>query len=258
MMRALFVLCVMAGMGCDQTVACTPGSDAPLTVAVSSNYYPVALKLASLYEHNTGVRVRLVNGSTGKLFHQIVYGLPVDVFLSADKHHIDKLIEKNLVASETSTVYALGELVLLVNTGIVTGGTLKHALAAATSKEGSKIALANPKLAPYGKAAKQTLNNLGAWPCERSCVYGENVSSAFQYFYSGAVSAVFVARSLVKRSPLASAQTVAISDSLYDPLLQVGGVTTRSLCRARAQSFLKMLVSPQGLAITESFGYKKP
>ena len=151
----------------------------PVTVAVASNFAGPARELAERFEAETGLEVRLATGSTGKLYAQIVAGAPFDVFLSADEEAPAKLLEQRL-ATEALT-YALGRL-LIVSADPASAD--RQCAAALRETDGATVALANPRVAPYGVAADKLL---ARWETDSSYkrVYAENVAQAMHFVASG-------------------------------------------------------------------------
>ena len=151
----------------------------PLRIAVASNFTSPIQKLAPLFEQETGVKVALSFGSSGKFFAQIQHGAPFDVFLSADQAKPNKLIKKGLALKENQIIYAKGVLALWS----ATSKSIKPIEKALSSAR--KIAIANPKLAPYGKAAEETLKSLTLWSSVQSkLVQGENIGQTYQFTYT--------------------------------------------------------------------------
>lgn len=160
-------------------------------VAVASNFSMTMKQLVREFEQDTGIRVSVSQASTGKLFAQIIHGAPYDIFFSADSKRPDLLIKKKLVSKEF--VYAEGQLVMLekkqdgikCNTGF-------------QISRFNKIAIANPKTAPYGLATKEVLIKLKKWQSLKSkLVMGENIMQTAQFLLSASVDAAFIAKSLI-------------------------------------------------------------
>ena len=167
-------------------------------VAVASNFLSTMKILTSNFEHDTNHRIIIISGSSGKLYAQIQHGAPFDVFFSADQHR-PRLLEKEGVAIKGSRFpYAVGRLTLWSpeTNFIHTDG--KTAL---TQQSFAHLAIANPKTAPYGRAAEQTLRSLGLWErIKPRLVYGENIAQTFQFVSSQNAELGFVAHSQVLNS----------------------------------------------------------
>ena len=149
-------------------------------VAVAANFLATLKALALDYEQQSGDRLVISGASSGKLYAQIVNGAPYDVFLSADQHFSEKLVQQGKALSETRFVYATGVLVLWSAEETPLDETRL------TSAEVKRVALANPAIAPYGTAAKQALVKMGLWQSlENKMVRGESVGQAVELFHQG-------------------------------------------------------------------------
>ncbi|MDH3978188.1 MAG: molybdate ABC transporter substrate-binding protein, partial [Gammaproteobacteria bacterium] len=155
---------------------------AELRVAVAANFYQAAQAVAGQFETKTGHRVVLIPGSTGKHYAQIINGAPFDVFLAADAERPLLLEQKGFSVPGTRHVYAHGRIVLWSRDpgridshgGVLKTGGYRH------------LAIADPKLAPYGRAAQQALKALGVWQeNETHIVYGKNINQVYQFASSG-------------------------------------------------------------------------
>ena len=189
-----------------------------IQVAVASNFGPAMRVLAERFEADSGHRLRLSFGSTGKQYAQIRNGAPFDLFLAADTRRPELLEAQGLVVPGSRFTYALGQLVLwspqpnLVDAGgeVLRGNAFRH------------LAVANPKLAPYGAAAQQVLMRLGLWDAlQPRLAFGENVGQTLQFVVSGSAELGFVARAQVMA--LEAAQRGSWwqpPSSLYAPLAQ--------------------------------------
>ncbi|HHC73331.1 MAG TPA: molybdate ABC transporter substrate-binding protein [Thiotrichales bacterium] len=223
-------------------------NEQPLRVAVAANFLPVAERLSTRFTRQTGTPLRLVSGSTGKLYAQIVHGAPFDLFLAADEARPRRLVEEGR-ARGAPFLYATGTLVLWSpRPGLVdqTGGVLA---------EGgfSRLAMANPRLAPYGRAARETLQALGLWSRLRSrIVRGENIAQAFHFVVSGNAELGFVAASqLLSRGEEGSRWVVP--ERLYSPILQAGVVLTAHPAAGRFVHFIRC---GEGREIVREGGYR--
>ena len=165
---------------------------ANIRVASAANFYPTLNKIKQLFEKSTEHKVTIIRGSTGKLYAQIMHGAPYDIFLSADSDRAEKLVTQGKAYNDKAMVYAIGQLSVW----------RPHAESAQQVKEllinnnFNKLAIANPKTAPYGKAAIETLKNMGLYEkLKTKLVYGENIAQTLQFVQSGAADIGFVARS---------------------------------------------------------------
>lgn len=212
-----------------------------LTVAVASNFLSTAKHLASDYQKQTGVHIRLSSASSGKLTTQIEAGAPFDLFLSADIARPERLVKSGHALADSLAVYATGELVLVSRDPIK---SIDDVLS-------GKVAVANPLTAPYGAAAKQWLEQQGAKP---NLIRGENINQAWHFFELGTVDVALVARSQVQsRQEQSFHQKLLSVDS---SILEQGMVilaSSKSLAEAKA--FHQFLLSEQAQAYITSTGY---
>ncbi len=226
---------------------------AEVRVAVASNFNDALHAVAKAFEQNSEHEVLISSASTGKLYAQIKQGAPFDVFMSADTQTPKKLITEQLAASQSYSVYAQGQLVLLVNQktepnceDILSSDTLRH------------VAIANPNTAPYGLAAQQTLNHLGLWDVLKpKLVRGENIAQTMHFVATKNAGAGFVAQSLVTKKGVSSAQCVwVIPNDMYAPINQALVKLKQAAEDAVVDEFLAYINSPEARQIIKSFGYK--
>ncbi len=220
------------------------GQKREVTVAAAANLSDVFQKIGPEFEMETGIHPVFSYASTAQLAAQIENGAPFDVFAAADTAHVVALDQKGLIAPNTRAVYAVGILALWFPKGngikLEDLGQLKV------------IALAKPELAPYGLAAKQTLEKLGIWSkVEPKIVYADNISMAKQYGTSGNADAVFTAYSLVLNVP---GKVIQIDEALHAPIEQAVGVIAASKNQAAGLAFEKFLIA----AMAHTSGYRSP
>jgi len=167
---------------------------AEIRIAVASNFKHTLQKLSTDFRSKTGHELIISSASSGKLYAQIKHGAPFDVFMSADEKRADLLVSEKIAGADSAYVYALGKLVMVSN--LESMFSCKQIL---ESKGLHRLAIANPKIAPYGRAAHQVLNNLGLWPRLQSrIIMGENISQTFQFVATKNADAGFVAESMIK------------------------------------------------------------
>ena len=224
-----------------------------IRVAVASNFTDVMKRIVERFERNTGHKVKLTFGSTGKHYAQIMNGAPFDAFFAADLLR-PKLLETEGVAQSGSRfTYAIGKLILWSpKEGFVDGeGKLLQ------QRNFRYLALANPKLAPYGKAAQEVLQARGVWgTLQGQMVRGENIGQTFHFIKSGNAELGFVATSQVKRpNHSVEGSYWKIPQSLYSPIEQQA-VLLKDKVAARA--FLSFVKSDESLKIIGEFGYGSP
>jgi len=224
-----------------------------IRVAVASNFSDAIKSISQRFEEKTGHKVVLIFGSTGKHYAQIKNGAPFDVFFAADTKRPELLEQEGISRAGTRFTYAIGKLVLwspkpgYVDTdGKLLGkGKFKH------------LAIANPKLAPYGKAAQQVLQARGLWSNFRGrMVRGENIGQTFQFVKSGNAELGFIASSQVIRPDSSIPGSIwKIPQSLYSPIKQQAVLLKNNTLAAEFLAFVK---DPAALEIIQGFGYGTP
>lgn len=221
-----------------------------ITVAVASNFSRPAAELAARFAGETGVMVRISNGSTGKLYAQIVNGAPFDVFLAADAERPKRLEESGHAVAESRFTYAQGALVLWSRDA-------KDCLAALADEGGGRVALANPKTAPYGKAAVEFLKAEGGWESVSArAVYGENINQTLQFVATGNAVVGFIAKSQVGAPQLPEAGCVwEVPVSSYTVIEQQAVLLERAASNDNARRFLEYLRSGDARDTMSRHGY---
>lgn len=225
---------------------------AEATVAAATNFVPALQLLADRYQAESGHRLKLVPGSTGKLYAQIRHGAPFDVFLAADEERPRLLEADGGAVAGSRFTYAEGRLVL-IRAG---GGPVDFA----RLMDGGfrKLALANPKLAPYGAAAEQALRHAGAWEqVAARLVYGENIGQAYTLVATGNADAGLVALSQVKGTEPPPAHWLVPAD-WHRPIRQDAVLVQRGAGNAAAEGFLTYLRSEAARELIRDFGYATP
>lgn len=224
-----------------------------LRIAAASNFAPTLAELARRFEEEQHIRVVIVSGSTGKLYAQIKNGAPFDLFLAADERRPLALDDEGEIVAGSRFTYAIGKLVLwspIEGYVAADGNPL-------VPRDCRHLAIANPKLAPYGRAAEEVLRARGMWDSlSDQFVRGESVGQAFQFVDSQNAQAGFVAYSQVKRP----GQEVAgshwlVPQDLYAPIKQQAVLLNDS---AAAASFIKFMRSESAVEILTGYGYEAP
>lgn len=224
-----------------------------VTVAVAANFEPTMTRLAAIAERELGVSVTIVAGSTGQLYAQIARGAPFDLFAAADADRPARLADAGL-AIERMT-YAIGELALWsARAARLEGATLETALQQSGVRH---VALANPRLAPYGVAARETLDTLGLWRAlEPRVVYGETVGQALAMAASENAELAFVALSLVIGR--AEGAFLRVPTELHEPIRQDAALLARAADNRGARALFEFLASEQARAAIVADGYSVP
>ncbi len=226
-----------------------------LTLYAASNFSSVFDKIKVLYEKEYPEdKIKIIYGSSGKGYHQIIRGAPFDIFFSADMRYLDSLYKKGLTKSKPR-VFLIGKIVLWTgkNSGIKLKG-LKTVL----DPDIERIALANPDLAPYGKAAVECLKKYGLYSkIKTKIVTGENISKTVQFVETGAADIGFIALSLAKSERLKrKGNYIIINTECHSPIKQ-GYIVLKDKNKA-ATKFLKFLKRKDIVKILVNSGYTLP
>jgi molybdate transport system substrate-binding protein len=231
--------------------ACVRAGD--VQVAAASNLAAVVEKLSAAFTRDTGHRAVVALGSTGKFYAQIRHGAPFEVLLSADAETPRKLVADGLARGETQFTYALGRLVLWSARAEVVDGRGEVLRQPGTGK----LAIADPRLAPYGTAAVEVLQNLNvheAW--QPHLVTGESIGQAYQFAATGNARLAFIALSQVAvngRIPRGSSWVVPAR--LYTPIQQDAVLLNAGADNPAATAFLVYLRGNAARAILRNAGY---
>ncbi len=219
-------------------------------IAVASNFTNAIKAIAERFQEQNGDKIVLIFGATGKFYAQIMNGAPFDAFFSADTRRPALLEQKGVALPGSRFTYAQGKIVLFSpQAGYVdaNGAVLKK-------RAYRYLAIANPKLAPYGEAAKQVLEKLGLWETLRfQMVRGENIGQTYQFVISGNAELGFVALSQIKRPGLViSGSYWVVPANLYQPIKQQAVLISDNQV---AKAFLEFVRSDEAKVIIQSFGY---
>jgi molybdate transport system substrate-binding protein len=244
--RALAITCILT-LGAGQAMA------DEIRVAVAGNFTETIKPIVKQFEASTGHKVTLSFGSTGKHYAQIKNGAPFHAFFAADIRRPKLLEEEGLALPGSRFTYAVGKIVLWSPKD----GYVDADAKVLEQSEFHHIAIANPKLAPYGKAAQEVLQARGVWDkLTGRMVRGGHIGQAFQFVKSGNAELGFVAYSQVKRpdQPMTGSMWVVPQD-LYSPIEQQAVLLQDN---AAAREFLQFCRSTQALDIIRSYGYGIP
>ena len=216
-------------------------------IAVASNFAATARALANLFSQTSEHSVQLSSGSTGKLYIQIRHGAPFDLLLAADMQRPQRLFTEGFADSEPF-IYATGQL-LLWSRDVADVSIGLDALNIATIK---RLAIANPKTAPYGKAAQQVLDGL---PFQYAGIRltGDNIAQTYQFAASGNANAAFVAAAQIALDQRGYAWKVP--PSLYSPIHQGALLLTHGKENQAAHAFYRFLRSDQARSVIQNYGY---
>jgi len=244
--RRLFLV---AGM-----MTCLVSHAAEVGVAVAANFTAPMNAIAAEFARDTGHRAKLSFGSTGKFYAQIKNGAPFQVLLSADDETPARLEQEGDTVAGSRFTYAVGSLVLWSadpRRVDARGDVLRHG-------DYKKLAIANPKLAPYGKAAIETLTRLGLIDAvSGKFVQGENIGQTHQFVFSGNAELGFVALSQVmKDGQLTSGSAWIVPESMHAPIRQDAVTLSSGKDNPAASALTKYLRGDKARAIIRSYGYR--
>ena len=230
-----------------------------ITVAAAADLNYALTDLAHRFEATTGTKVVLSFGSSGNLFSQIQNGAPFDLFFSADEDYPAKLAAAGTVDGSTLHIYAIGHLVLWVPNGSQFDPQKQH-MDVLTQSSVTRIAIANPQHAPYGRAAIAALEHYGLKESVAGkLVFGESISQAAQFVQSGNAQAGLLALSLAKSPAMESAGKYwELPTDSYPELRQAVAIVSASKQKKAAQAFLDFVLSAEGAATLQKYGLTPP
>lgn len=226
---------------------------AKVSVAVAANFTAPMKVIAQAFEHETGHKAVLSFGATGQLYAQIRNGAPFSILLAADELTPAKIEKESLGVAGTRVTYAIGQLVLWSKNPervdehgeILKKGTF------------TKLAIANPKLAPYGSAAIEVLNHLGVMSQTKpKIVEGANIAQTFQFVFSENADLGFIAFSQVyENGKIKQGSGWLVPASLHSPIKQDAILLNPGRDNPAALALMKYLQSDAAKRVIQSFGY---
>ena len=247
----MFFRCVWGFM---LAVMAAPGWSAELRVAVAANFMAPMARLAAAFERDSGHRLLVSYGSTGRLYAQIRNGAPFEVLLAADDETPARLEKEGLAVVGTRHTYATGRLVLWS----LQPGLVDARADVLRRSDLAHLAIADPKLAPYGRAAVQALERLGlsqSW--QARLVLGESIAQAHQFVASGNAPLGLVALSqAMEGGRLLQGSAWVLPSSLHEPIRQDAVQLKRGQGHAAAAAFMAYLRSETARAIIREAGYE--
>ena len=248
-MRRSWLAVAIALIGCDRG----PERGSELNVAAAANLTQVFGEIGAAFQKQTGVHVVYSFAATGQLARQVEQAAPYDVFAAADTEHVDALDRQGFLTPGSRAIYARGKLALWVPPG--SRVTLDRMEDLAKS-EVRFVAIAKPELAPYGRAAVESLQKLGLWEAVRpKVVYAETISMAKQMAASNSADAAFTAWSLVFRE---GGKAIPVDEKLHRPIDQALGVIKQSRRQAEGRAFAQFVLGAKGREILRRYGYETP
>ena len=229
------------------------------TVAAASDLKFALEELAAQFEKDTGHRLRLIFGSSGNFYSQILQGAPFHLFMSADEDFVFRLADAGRTLDRGRS-YALGRIGILVPKGsaLNADGELRDLAQALQDGRVRRFAIANPEHAPYGMRAREALQHAGLWQAiEPRLVLGENISQAAQFATSGSTQGGIVAQSLALAPSVARLGDFAlIPQSWHRPLTQ--RMVLMKGAPEGARAFYDYLATPAAQAVMRRYGFELP
>lgn len=219
---------------------------ASLKIAVASNFKVTLDEIVSRYQLQSKQKIIISSGSTGILYNQIRHGAPFDLFMSADSTRAELIEQSPLGIKGSRFTYAQGALAFWYpksKTVVDKSSFLNYS---------GRVAIANPKLAPYGLAAQQSLSTFNLWT-KLSYIQGNNASQTYQFVDTGNVEAGFVAHSLLLQND--ARKYYLLPEESYAPILQQAVSLTRSKHPEAVQHFIDFLQSKEIKQLIRSKGY---
>jgi molybdate transport system substrate-binding protein len=225
-------------------------------LAVAANFSAPMQQIASLFQKDTGHTMKLSFGATGAIYAQIKNGAPFDVFLSADQSTAQKLALEGMAVPNSRFTYATGQLALWSKQKDLVddkGQILK-------SNSIQRIAVANPKLAPYGAAALETITRLGLLnELQPKLVQGDNISQTYQFVFTQNAPIGFVALSQIyANGSITSGSAWIVPSHLYKPIDQDAILLQKGVNNAAAKALMLYLKGDKARQIIKSYGYLVP
>ncbi|MDD5390447.1 MAG: molybdate ABC transporter substrate-binding protein [Gallionellaceae bacterium] len=234
----------------------TASSADQVIVAVASNFTAPMNAIAAEFARDTGHQARLAFGSSGKFYTQIRNGAPFQAFLSADDETPSRLEREGLIVPASRFTYAIGTLALWspqADYVDAQGEVLRHG-------RFNKLAIANPKLAPYGVAAVEVLDHMGLHNAlTPKLVQGENIAQAWQFVSTGNAELGFVALSqIMKDGKITAGSTWIVPSRLHAPIFQDAVLLPSGKGNPAAEALMKYLKGDKARGIIKSYGYEIP
>ena len=247
-----FFLAILPMLAACRTPAeITQAESRVLTISAGSNLIPAFEEIGQRFEEETGFDVEFNFGASGQLADQIIQGAPVDIFASADVVYIDDLLEEDLLIESSVLEFARGRLVLWT----AEGSTLNlDAIQDLSQLSDETLVLPNPAYAPFGRAAREALQNAGKWTAlEDKIIYGSYASQALHMAEAGSADGTIIALSLVLGS---DGDWILIPESQHRPIRQVMAIVRDTEHRKLADAFFEFITSEAGQEILSQYGYE--
>lgn len=230
-----------------------------VTVAAASDLKFALEEIAVAYENQSGNKLKLIFGSSGNFYTQIMQGAPFHLYMSADESYVKKLHAAGKTVDE-GKLYALGKIGLFVphQSALKADSNLDDLAKALSDGRLNKFAIANPEHAPYGDRAVQALKHKGIWDSIKAkLVYGENITQTAQFAQSGATQGGIIALSLAKAPAIAKqGQFALIPENWYAPLAQRMVLINNP--PEAAKQFYAFLSTEPALVVFKKYGFDLP
>ena len=239
-------------------VACATAKAEEVTVAVAANFTAPMQKIAQAFEQDTGHKALLAFGATGKFYAQIKNGAPFAVLLSADDETPARLEKEGVAIAGTRFTYAIGRLALWSKNPLLVDDKGQVLLSNTTDKNSfKKIAIADPKLAPYGAAAIEVLGRMDALAkLTPKLVQGDSIGQAFQFVMTENAELGFVALSQISiDGRINQGSAWVVPQNLYTPLKQDAVLLPLGKNSAAALALMKYMRTDRAQAIIRAYGY---
>lgn len=227
-----------------------------VNAAIAANFTAPAQQIVELFQKESGHTVKLSFGSSGKFYAQIKAGAPFDVLLAADDAIPKRLVQEGAAVEGSRFVYATGKLALWS----VQPDYVDEKGAVLNKGNYSKLAIADPRLAPYGVAAKETLEKLTMWNAiQGKLVKGESITQTYQFVASENAEMGFIALSQIMRDGKVSAGSWwLVPEDMHKPIRQSAVLLSKAKDQAAAQAFLAFFKSQKAAMIIRGYGYELP
>ena len=260
-MRTLVPLVLLVLIaGCQSSATQSASSTGEVRIAAAADLRFALEELTQEYQRRNPVaKISVTYGSSGNFFAQLQGDAPFDMFLSADVDYPRRLVESGYAERDSEFIYAIGHLVVWTPRSSPLD-VEKLGVKALLEPGVRKIAIANPKHAPYGRAAEAALKNLGMSDTVRGkLVYGDNVAQTAQFVQSGAADVGIIAQSLALSPTMRDAgKSAEVPEDAYPRMDQAGVILAKAKDRAAAKAFREFLQSADGKAVLRRYGFGVP
>jgi molybdate transport system substrate-binding protein len=259
-LAVLAAMVVVGASGCGPSKAPTPAAkESKLTVAAAASLrFALPEIIAAFEKEKKGTKVEAIYGSSGSLSQQIAAHAPFDVFLSADENYAVELVRQRHGVGGSILRYATGRLALWVPRDSPLD--ISKGMEVLSDPSVKKIAIANPKLAPYGVAAEESLKSAGIYEAVKDrLALGENIAQTAQFVESGAAQAGLIALSLVVAPEMKDkGHSWTVPESSHTPIVQSGCISAYSKDQRLAEAFMAFLQSDPAREVLRRDGFGIP